>query len=199
VLERASPLAAELCKGGRDGVDGRRDLEIGEARGWSLLQLAAFTPGATELHHAVQRVLGIELPVRIGQAVVSGGRALLKIGPGQFWVLTRDGTESERPLRAAVPAAMGSVLNLTHGRTCIWVRGPRSTEVLASAITVDLDPEVFRRDGFALTGLQHTPVLVYRSGEALYELYVLRSFALWSWEWLTDAALPFGYDVATVD
>ena len=48
---------------------------------------------------------------------------------------------------------------------------------------------------FALTGLHHTPVLVLRAAEDRYEIFAMRSFALSVWEWLTDAALPLGYDV----
>ena len=199
MLERASALAAELRKSGYDGLDRRRGLQVGEARGWSLLQLAAFPPSGTELHGAVQRALDMELPDRIGEATVNAGRALLKIGPEHFWLVTRGGGENELLLRSAVTPAIGSVLTLTHSRTCIWIKGPRSPEVLATAIAVDLDPGIFRRGCFALTGLHHTPVLLYHSGETLYELYVLRSFAVWTWEWLTDAALPFGYDVAAAD
>ena len=38
--------------------------------------------------------------------------------------------------------------------------------------------------------------LVHRAGADRYELYAMRSFALSVWEWLIDAALEFGYDIA---
>jgi sarcosine oxidase gamma subunit len=48
---------------------------------------------------------------------------------------------------------------------------------------------------FAQTGLHHVPVLLERRGEARYELQVPTTWAVSVWEWLTDAALPFGYDI----
>jgi kynureninase len=51
----------------------------------------------------------------------------------------------------------------------------------------------------ALTGLHHTPIMILRSGESRYELYVMRTFALCTWEWLIDAALPFGYEFTESD
>jgi sarcosine oxidase subunit gamma len=62
-------------------------------------------------------------------------------------------------------------------------------------IALDFHQSTFRIGHFAMAGLHHTAVLVHRSGEERYELYVLRSFALWTWEWLTDAALQFGYEI----
>ncbi len=93
-------------------------------------------------------------------------------------------------LREAVPPAVGSVTSLSHGRTRLFIEGRRAREVLSKGIALDLHPAVFHVDTFALTELQHTPVLLHRVGEHRYELYVLRTYAAWIWEWLTDAALP---------
>jgi hypothetical protein len=51
------------------------------------------------------------------------------------------------------------------------------------------------RNLLPLTGLHHTPVLLLRSAQNRYEIFALRTFALSVWEWLTDAALPWGYDI----
>ena len=52
-----------------------------------------------------------------------------------------------------------------------------------------------RNTSVALTGIHHTPVLVHRTSEQRYEIYAMRTFALSVWEWLSDAALPFGYEI----
>ncbi len=75
-------------------------------------------------------------------------------------------------------------------------KGAAARELLAQGVPLDFHPDVFRIGQFALTGLHHTPVLIHRRGEDLYELYALRTFGLSVWEWLTDAALPFGYEIA---
>lgn len=119
---------------------------------------------------------------------------LCKVGPEQvrpagakdFWADT---------LRDAVPPAMGSLTSLSHGRTRLFLEGAAAREVLSTGIAVDLHPEVFRCDAYALTGLQDTPVLLHRTGAQRYELYVLRTYAGWIWDWLADAAKPFGYEV----
>jgi heterotetrameric sarcosine oxidase gamma subunit len=195
VLESNSALAGVLTGDGRDGAGGERRLRVGEARGWRLVQVAAFPGAAVALATAVRPVLGTDLPTSVGEAAVVSSRLFLKVGPEQFWIITRDNEDLARTLGSVVLPTVGSVTPLSHSRTCIWIDGPLSREVLATGIAVDLHPDVFRRHCFALTGLHHTPLMILRSGESRYELYALRTFALWTWEWLIDAALPFGYEV----
>jgi heterotetrameric sarcosine oxidase gamma subunit len=195
VLEKNSALGAVLKSGSRDGAGGQHGLRVGEAKGWKLVQVAAFPGTIVGLEGALRPLLRAELPVRVGQATAIGARRLLKIGPEQFWIITLDDEDIAPDLQCVVTPTLGSVTALSHSRTCLWIDGPRSREVLETGIALDLHPEVFRQNFFGLTGLHHTPITVYRSDESRYELYVLRTFAVWAWEWLIDAALPFGYEI----
>jgi methylglutamate dehydrogenase subunit D len=196
VLERYSVLTGVLKSGGRDGSGGQRRLQIGEARGWELVQLAAFPTSLTELERVVRPLLGTDLPARVGKASTVGHRVLLKIGPEQFWIITRNDNDVAPALRSAVDPVLGSITVLSHSRTCIWLDGPAARDVLAMGLAVDLSPDVFELNSFALTGLHHTPIMIHRSSATRYDLYALRTFALWTWEWLVDAALPFGYQIS---
>jgi len=177
-------------------MDSQRRLRIGETRDWKLVQVAAFPTTAAELEQAVRASLGVDyLPARVGDAEVVGRRLLLRMAPEQFWIVTQDTEDIAPALRTAVAPAIGSVTTLSHSRTRIWIEGSHSREVLAKGLSIDLDATVFGPNSFALTGLHHTPVMVLRTGATRFEMYVLRTFAVWTWEWLTDAALPYGYDV----
>ena len=195
MLDRKSALIG-VRTASQDGIGGKRALRIGETRGWKLVQVAAFSTTAQELEQAVRTLLGFELPARLGVAQAVGARLLLRCGPEQFWIITQDGEDIVPALRSAVTPAIGSVTELSQSRTRIWIEGPHSSEVLSRGLAIDLDPKVFGLSAFALTGLHHTPVLVLRTRATRFELYVLRTFAVWTWEWLTDAALPYGYEVA---
>jgi heterotetrameric sarcosine oxidase gamma subunit len=199
VLEKNSALGALLKSGSRDGAGGQRRLRLGEAKGWKLVQVAAFPGTIVELEGALRPLLGAELPVRVGEATLIGARRLLKIGPEQFWIITLDDEDIAPELQSLVTPTLGSVTPLSHSRTCLWIDGSSCREVLERGIAVDLHPDVFRPNFFALTGLHHTPITLYRSDDTRYELYVLRSFAVWAWEWLIDAALPFGYEIVETD
>lgn len=199
MLERSSALIGVRKEGGRDGMGGQRNLRIGETRDWNLAQIAAFSTTATELEQAVRASIGADLPARVGDAKAVGSRFLLRTGPEQFWIVTQDSEDIAPTLRSAVAPAIGSVTTLSHSRTRIWIEGSHSREVLAKGLSIDLDAKVFGLNSFTLTGLHHTPVMLLRTGATRFELYVLRTFAVWTWEWLTDAALPYGYDVDMPD
>lgn len=195
MLERKSALVGALQSGGRNGATGQRRLRIGETRGWNLLQVAAFSATLEELEQAARPLLGGDLPTRLGKAISVNGRRLLKTGPEQFWIITRASEDLTTAFQAAVTQDIGTVTPLSHSRTCIFVEGLSARELLATGIALDLHPDAFQLDSFALTGLHHTPIMIHRSGDNRYELYVMRTFALWAWEWLTDAALPYGYEI----
>jgi methylglutamate dehydrogenase subunit D len=195
VFERQSALTGISIPPGSDGRGGQRRLRLGEVRGWNLVQVAAFAETMTQLKAAMRSVLGTDLPADLGKVVVAGDWSVLKTGPEQFWIITHGAEDVTSLLRAAVAAPLGAITPLSHSRTRIFIEGSAARELLSAAIAIDLHPDVFRLNGFALTSLHHTPVLILRSGESCYELYVLRTFARWSWEWLIDAALPFGYDI----
>jgi methylglutamate dehydrogenase subunit D len=195
MLERRSALETALQAGGRDGADGRRRIRLGERRGWSLTQVAAFAGRLADLDRVLTPLLGAALPLRVGDAMPANGRRLLKTGPEQFWILGAEGNDLAANLEKAVDPAKGALTALSHSRSCIVIEGEASRELLAKGVPIDFRPEVFRVGQFALTGLHHTPILVLREGEDRYEIFVLRSFALAIWEWLADAALPLGYEV----
>jgi methylglutamate dehydrogenase subunit D len=196
MFERRSALAGVLQVGGRDGADGKRRVRLGERRGWSLVQIAAFAGNLPELERAATSVLGASPPSRIGEAASAAGRQLWKVGPSQFWIVSAASDDPAAALAKAIDPAIGALTVLSHSRSCITVEGEGVRALLAKGIPLDFHPEAFRVGQFAQTGLHHTPILVLRQSEDRYEIFALRSFALSLWEWLADAALPLGYEVA---
>lgn len=196
MLERHSALTGALKSSGHDGADGQRRLRIGETRGWALVQAAAFSSTSFEFKNAMRSVFHGDLPTRIGDVARIGERRLLKTGAEQYWIITRDDDEILPVVSGVVPPAMGAITPLSHSRTCIFIEGAAARELLAKGVPLDFHPDVFRIDHFALTSLHHTPVLIHRRDEDLYEVYTMRTFGMTVWEWITDAALAFGYEAA---
>jgi len=89
------------------------------------------------------------------------------------------------------------VTPLSHSRTRIFIEGGCAADILKKGVPIDFHPKVFKPGQAALTGLHHTPILLHRVREDRFEIYAMRTFALSLWDWLTDAALEFGYDVAS--
>jgi sarcosine oxidase subunit gamma len=198
MFESKSALAGALAKGGRDGADGKRRCSLGELRGWVMLQVAGFPATIAEVERVLPTVLGASLPKTLSETVAIGAGRVFRTGPEQFWIIgpTENGAGAELQLRQAISAAVGAVTSLSHSRTRLVIDGACARDVLRKGIPLDFDPDVFRVDQAALSGVHHTPILIHRAGADRYEIYAMRSFALSVWEWLTDAALEFGYDVA---
>jgi sarcosine oxidase subunit gamma len=196
VFERRSPLARQLASGGRDGRDGQRALVIGEVRGWALAQLAVFPGCEAQVAAAIGPLLGADaLSARAVAVQCTAAACLYRTAPDAYWVVTPEPTVLSR-LLAAVPVSAGTVTCLSHSRVRLRIEGPAARAVLACGISVDLHPRSFAVGAFAQTALHHTGVLLERCAPQRYELYVLRTFALSVWEWLLDAAAPWGYEIA---
>ena len=196
MFERRSALVTQLNAAGRNARDGRRAVRVGEVSGWDLAQLGVFAGQQGQLAAAVAAVLGADaLAAGAGEVRRVAGGALYRTAPDAYWLVASDPTVISR-LHAAVPVSAGTVTSLSHSRVRLFVEGPAAREVLAAGISIDLHPRSFAVGAFAQTGLHHTGVLLERCAQDRYELYVLRTFALSLWEWLLDAALPFGYDIA---
>jgi sarcosine oxidase subunit gamma len=193
MLERTSAIAVNLAAGGRDGADGRRLLAIGEVRGWHLVQLGVFAGRETEFAAAVAKVLPTPLPPP-GVVQSSGQMRVYSIARDQYWVVGAAAALADE-LGAAVDPAVGTVTSLSHGRVRIAVRGRAVRAMLAKLLGIDLDPAVFTVGRAQQTGLHHTGVLCERSAEDRYDLYVMRTYAVSTWECIVDAALVYGYEI----
>ena len=175
MLERRSALAD--AKPYKSSV-----LQIGEVRGFSLIQAAGLSK---DFQEKIASQTG-PLPATVGVAVESQGRTAMRVGPQQFWFA---GSETDE--LAAKLMRLCAVTPLSHSRTRIFLEGPPARDILAKGIPLDFHESAFTPGMFAMTGLHHTPVLVHCVSENRFELYALRTFAVSVWDWLRDAALEF--------
>ena len=194
MLERTSAIATGLARGGRN-PHGQAGCRLGEVRDWALLQVAGSPGSFGEIEAIVAAHCGATAPT-IGTAVRSGDAVLMRTGPEQIWIVGQGQTHpQESAIRAAIPPGVGTLTSLSHSRTRIFIDGPPARDILAKGIAIDLSADRFPVDCFAMTGLDHTPILLHRAAADRFEIYAMRTFALTVWDWLTDAALEFGYDV----
>lgn len=117
-------------------------------------------------------------------------------GPDQYFVLAEG--RGEGALYREVKAAVGdaaSVSDQSHGRIIIRISGAKARNVLAKGTPVDLHPDHFPVGKSALTQMAHVGVHLTRVDEDAYDLSVFRGFAESFWEWITEQAEEFGYQV----
>ena len=77
----------------------------------------------------------------------------------------------------------------------IRITGAPAAAVLNKAVAIDFDAAVFPVGCLAQTTIHHVPVLILRRGDAVFDCLAPSSFAAAVAEWLTDAALEYGYEV----
>jgi len=165
---------------------------LGEVTGWSLVQVAGYATTSQAVEEVLEAILG-ELPLG-SHNVVPGERMIFRTGPEQLWIVGPEDGLKER-LNQSIGPEIGAITPLSHSRTRIFIEGECGADVLKKGIALDFNARVFKPGQAALTGLHHTPVLVHRISADRFEIYAMRTFALSVWDWLTDAALEFGYDV----
>jgi len=194
VLESYSPL--ERFRGQRtQGTDPHPPVRLGEVSNTQLLHIAVYPGALARFAAGAAAVLGAALPESPIRNSTAGRHSIFRIAPDQFWVLGAGEPALETQLRAAIAADAGCVTSLDGARTHLFVEGPRARDLLGGLVPIDLHPTVFPVSGFAQTGIHHVAGLLLRASEDRYEFFAPRTFAVFIWEVLVDAARPFGYEI----
>lgn len=90
---------------------------------------------------------------------------------------------------------IASVSDQSHGRVVMGLTGPAARGVLAKGSAVDFHRREFPVNSAAPTQMAHIGVHVTATGEDAFELSLFRGFSEHFWEWLTEQAQEFGYEV----
>jgi sarcosine oxidase subunit gamma len=144
---------------------------------------------------AVGLALGLPLPLEPGTVVRGGELTALWLGPDEWLVVGRPGTERE--LESRIRSAAGdepvSVTHVSAQRTTVLVAGPRARDLLSHGCSLDLHPRAFGPGRCAQTTLARTQVVLVARDEPRAGFWVLvrSSFAGYLSDWLLDAATEY--------
>lgn len=175
--------------------------EVSARRSDADLRLRDCTPLAKVLVRApAGGALAAALGAGHGAAARDGEGVLVAgTGPGEWLLLAAPGTAVEvaaRPRAAAGDEGLVTVLDVTHGRALVRLRGADSAAVLAKLCALDLEAVP---DGSALrTLVAGVAVEVVRDDEAGHRSYLLacdREAGRYLFETLLDAGAEYGIDV----
>jgi heterotetrameric sarcosine oxidase gamma subunit len=181
ILIRASPLA-HVAAPGRFGADrGLPGVELSVRHPTSIVTVIA------------RKVNGESLAAAFNELE---GCAVHWAGFDQYYVVADDRTEGALygELKNRLNG-MASVSDQSHGRIIIRVAGTKSRNVLAKGAAIDLHADEFPVGKSAVTQMAHVGVHLTRTGDNAFELSVFRGFAESFWDWLTQQAEEFGYQV----
>ncbi|MFD3589955.1 sarcosine oxidase subunit gamma [Streptomyces sp. NPDC058683] len=144
---------------------------------------------------AVGLALGLTLPLEPDTVVHTGEVTAMWLGPDEWLVVGRPGTERELEdrIRSAAGAEPVAVTDVSAQRTTLLVGGPRARDLLSHGCAVDLHPRAFGPGRCAQTTLARTQVVLVAREEsrAGFWLLVRSSFAGYLVDWLLDAAVEY--------
>ena len=194
MVEQQSPLEPVWKPGAHGKVLGGAGVVFEETQPGSIVQAAAFAGEERTLISVIREVTGLALPDGAGGGIVADGKSAFGIAPGRFLVVDQQ-EGAAAALKAAVPASVGTVTDLSHGRTAIRISGPKSEWVLAKFFAIDFSLPAFPEGAGRATAHHDIFAQIQRTGAEQFDLYVFRSFARSFWTALCHASEEVGYEV----
>jgi methylglutamate dehydrogenase subunit D len=174
-FQRISPLA-DIAIQGRFGADkGAPGVTLSVVHPALIVTVIARKGKAKALADALKNSLG----ARVQWA-----------GVEQYFVLDKAFDEVWKKLEG-----LASCSDQSHGRVIIRIEGPKVRNVLRKGTPVDMHESEFEIGKSALTQMAHVGVHLTRVERDAFELSVFRGFSESFWEWLTEQAEEFGYQV----
>ncbi len=190
------------------GLDGRAQASRGAAgvalaerphRGMVNLRLDASDADAMA---AFAEAFGFALPTQPNTTAGNGEASALWLGPDEWWIVTPGpGPDLADKLRAALADRFAAVTEVGESRTCIRIAGPKARALLQKGCPLDLHPRAFAAGACAQTILAKATVAIHLVADEsaadgpAFEVYLLRSFAEYSWAWIEDAGAEYGVTV----
>ena len=144
---------------------------------------------------AVNKVLVLSLPSQPCTACTGqGDDRILWLGPNEWLLTVRYGMQEgvETALRQQLSTLHHAITDVSHSRCIIGLSGTKAREILQKGCSLDLHPKAFGVDNCAQSHLGRCHILLHQiTTEPCYELYIHRSFALYAYRWLEDAASEY--------
>lgn len=178
---------------GQDAANARA-ITLSERRPGSFVEIAIWSNGK-KTATAISKETGIKGLPGLGHAMTSPGNMLLAIGPGRYLAISQDEGLAQR-LSAKVPVGEGVIVDLTHGRVGIRISGSPAQALLQKGLSLDLDVAAFPAMAAASSAIHHMGITVVRIDETCFDVFAMTSFAGSLWEWVTDAAVEYGWQVS---
>jgi len=149
----------------------------------------------------VQDILGLALPVAPKTAHAGAAGSLLWLGPDEWLAVTA--AEHDGRLAASLSEAFGdvahAVVDVSHSRAVIGLSGPNARDVLMKGTNIDLHPRHFGPGNCIQAHLGRCHMLLHQLDDGPgYDIYSHRSFAVYAWKWLEDAAAEYGLSIRGV-
>lgn len=197
MLEKTSALASHYRTGpaGDIGTDGP-GVALWEIRDAGLWQISGWPDTIDAVGNRLADIVGATAAPGPLRSVAGPKGTMIRVQPFVWWLVrASEGTAKQA---IAIDAEQGTALDLSHSRTVIRIEGPHARDLLNRGLPIDLRPVCFPEGAFAGSAIHQVGVyLHHRDGG--YDIYIPRGFAVTLWEFVTETAAQWGYEVAEVE
>ncbi len=195
MVDVVSPLKPVWNPGTDGNTAGSVGVVLTETQPGSIVQVAAWPGQEKKLIAAIKTVSGLSLPDGAGGGVANDSKAAFGFAPRRFLVV--DQNEGLAAIfSGAITSEVGTVTDLSHGRTALRISGPKSEWVLAKFFAVDFSATAFPTGSGISTTHHDIFTQIQRTGAEQFDLYVFRSFARSLWTALCHGSEEVGYEVS---
>jgi sarcosine oxidase subunit gamma len=194
MVEPVSPLLPVYRLGSHGNFADGAGVSLTETRPGSIVEAASWPGEEKRLIGIIREAIGLALPDGAGSGIAQHNRAAFGIAPAKFLLVDQaDGLAAM--LVAAITADIGTVTDLSHGRTAIRIAGPQAEWVLSKFFAIDFSLPAFPVGAGRSTAHHDIFAQIQRTGEDRFDTYVFRSFARSFWTALCHGAEEVGYTV----
>ncbi len=172
---------------------GEAGIGLGELRHLGAVNLRARRDDGPA-RDALAATLAMALPATT-ETLQDEERTLLGLGPDEWLLVGPDGPATAAELASKLSEQFVGVTDVSDNFVTLFLRGHRVLDLLAKAVPIDLDPEVFGPGRCAQTLLAKAEVILHRGSGAesgTYRVLCRPSFAQYVFAWLEDAAQEYG-------
>jgi len=135
----------------------------------------------------LEKAVGISLPRKPATSATVGEVTALWIGPDEWLILGKEGSELEAKLNQ-VNTGLYSAVAINHRNTAITVSGKNAVNALNGGCPRDLSLEAFPVGACGRTIIGKAEVVLWRTAENGFHVECWRSFSDYVWKYLADSA-----------
>ncbi|MBT3438167.1 MAG: sarcosine oxidase subunit gamma [Oceanospirillaceae bacterium] len=154
-------------------------------------QDAAFTS-------AVEKVLGVALPMAPSSSVRNGDTVVYWLCPNEWLLIVASGTQGqvEADLRSAMDGQHIAVTDISSGQTLVNLSGTGVAELMQKSTVYDCHDSNFPVGKVVQTTFAKTGTTMCKLEDGSYDLVIRRSFSDYFFLWLQDASDEYGLSVS---
>lgn len=189
----ARPVVGRLVPGEAAGAEPPA-LTLRELSTGALLEVGAWPNHLEKVTKTLSDLAGTTLPGRPGRFTESPSALVCWIAFGRFIYLGAAAEDTAR-VDGALEAEDAAVVDLAGARRIVRIEGEAASEVLNKAVAIDFDLAAFPAGALAQSVIHQIPAVILRRGETVFDVLAPSSLADALIDWMSDAALEFGYRV----